>query len=81
MVWAGVLQHPLHLAVAYALPFPIGWDMENEALSAGLRSFLPVAVASCGYVPVALELHGRGSQSHARLAPGGDMGIHYGEAL
>lgn len=70
MVWADVLKHLLHLAAAYAFAFPIGWDQEKEARSAGIRTFPLVAVASCGFVLVALEVLGRGSQSHARILQG-----------
>jgi putative Mg2+ transporter-C (MgtC) family protein len=45
-----IIQHVLVLAVAYALAFPIGWDREKEARSAGLRTFPLVALASCGFI-------------------------------
>lgn len=39
-----------HLAAAFALALPIGWDREHATRSAGLRTFPLVAIAACGYV-------------------------------
>lgn len=72
MVW--VVKHLLHLG-AYASAFSISWDQENEARGAGIHTFPPIAVACCGFVLAASEVLGRGSQSHARRAPGREMGI------
>ncbi|WP_119268860.1 MgtC/SapB family protein [Taklimakanibacter deserti] len=49
-------QHVVALSAAYALAFPIGWDREREARSAGLRTFPLVALASCGFIQAA-EAH------------------------
>src|SRR5437868_1107608 len=38
------------IAAAYFLTAIIGWDREEEAHSAGLRTFPIVGMASCGYV-------------------------------
>lgn len=48
--WMQVLENLMQLSVAFLLAFPIGWDREREDRSAGLRTFPPVAVGSCGYV-------------------------------
>jgi len=45
-----VVAHVLVLTIAYALAFPIGWEREKKARSAGLRTFPLVALASCGFV-------------------------------
>ena len=50
------LPHFIALAVAYLLAFPIGWNREREARSAGLRTFPLVAVATCGFVQAAESL-------------------------
>jgi putative Mg2+ transporter-C (MgtC) family protein len=42
------------LVLAYALPLPVGWYREREAHSIGVRTFPLVAMASCGYVLVAV---------------------------
>lgn len=45
-----IWPHCVALAGAYALAFPIGWDREKKARSAGLRTFPLVAMASCSMV-------------------------------
>ena len=40
---------------ASPLALPIGWVQERGERSAGVRTFPPVAVASCGLVLVGLE--------------------------
>ncbi len=54
-----VASHLIALAVAYALALPIGWNREHEARSAGLRTFPLVAIASCGFVIVAIRVLGQ----------------------
>lgn len=61
------LSHLISLAVAYALALPIGWDREKEERSAGVRTFPLVAVASCGFVMVAIAVLGRESMGQARI--------------
>ena len=77
MVWADVFQHLLHLAAAYAFAFPIGWDREEESRSAGLRTFPLVAIASCGFVLIAVEVLGRTSQAHTHILQGLITGIGF----
>ena len=48
--WAQILAHFYHLAVAYVLAFPIGWDRETSKRRFGLRTFPLVAVAACGFM-------------------------------
>ena len=62
-----VASHVIDLAVAYALAAPIGWDREQEARSAGIRTFPLVAVAACGFVLVAIRVLGAGSTGQARI--------------
>src|SRR6266700_1117016 len=50
--WQQALRDLQHLGVAYALTALIGWDREQEAHSAGLRTFPIVGMASCGYLLV-----------------------------
>ena len=52
--WHKDLFDALKLMVAYALAFPVGWWREREAHSVGVRTFPVVAMASCGYVLMAL---------------------------
>lgn len=48
--WSQIASHLYHLAIAYALAFPIGWDREVHTRSAGLRTFPLVAVGACAFV-------------------------------
>jgi putative Mg2+ transporter-C (MgtC) family protein len=45
-----VVPHAIALVIAYLLAFPIGWDRERSARSAGLRTFPLIAMASCGLI-------------------------------
>lgn len=48
--WQETWQHFMHVGVAYLLTATIGWDREQEAHSAGVRTFPIVGMASCGYL-------------------------------
>ncbi|HKK14042.1 MAG TPA: MgtC/SapB family protein [Gammaproteobacteria bacterium] len=74
--WQLVASHLVLMTVAYALALPIAWDREREARGAGLRTFPLVALGSCGYVLIGLQvLHG--SQSQARILYGLMTGIGF----
>lgn len=45
-----ILHHLYHLAIAYALALPIGWDGEKSARRFGLRTFPLVAVGACAFM-------------------------------
>lgn len=64
------LPHFIALAVAYLLAFPIGWNREREARSAGLRTFPLVAVATCGFVQAAESLTADSPEAMARIVEG-----------
>ena len=51
-----VLRHLVQIGMAYGLALPIAWNREKEARTAGLRTFPLVAVASCGYMLVGLQV-------------------------
>ena len=70
-----VASHLIALAVAYALALPIGWNREHEARSAGLRTFPLVAIASCGFVIVAIRVLGQDSAGQARIIEGRITGV------
>ena len=72
-----VASHLIALAVAYALALPIGWNREHEARSAGLRTFPPVAIASCGFVIVAIRVLGQDSAGQARIIEGLITGVGF----
>ena len=48
--WARILSHLYHLAIAYILALPIGWDRETSRRHFGLRTFPLVALAACGFM-------------------------------
>ncbi|KMO39364.1 MgtC/SapB family protein [Methylobacterium aquaticum] len=72
-----VASHLIALAVAYALALPIGWNREQEARSAGLRTFPLVAIASCGFVLVAIRVLGQDSTGQARIIEGLITGVGF----
>ena len=61
--WTRVSTHLISVTVAYVLALPVGWDREKEVRSAELRTFPLVAVASCGYMLVAMSILGSGADS------------------
>jgi putative Mg2+ transporter-C (MgtC) family protein len=71
------LSHLIALAVAYVLALPIGWNREREERSAGLRTFPLVAMAACGFVMIAIEVLGVGSEQHSRIMEGLMTGIGF----
>jgi putative Mg2+ transporter-C (MgtC) family protein len=75
--WSVVASTLTKLAIAYVLALPIGWDREQEARSAGLRTFPLVAVASCGYMLFAVELFAESAEAQARLVEGLITGIGF----
>lgn len=63
--WDTTVSHAVHLAVAYLLAVPIGWNREQSGTrSAGLRTFPLVSVGACAYVLVGIEaLHDQNALS------------------
>lgn len=75
--WSDIPTHFLFLAVAFLLALPIGWDREQMARSAGLRTFPMVAVATCGLVIVARQVLGDDSPQHSRVLEGVMTGVGF----
>jgi putative Mg2+ transporter-C (MgtC) family protein len=50
VVWQDIWHNFEHIAIAYILTATIGWEREQEAHSAGVRTFPIVGMASCGYL-------------------------------
>jgi uncharacterized membrane protein YhiD involved in acid resistance len=46
VIWKNLEQ----IGITYVLTALIGWEREQEAHSAGLRTFPLVGIASCGYL-------------------------------
>lgn len=50
--WRLVIDHFVHLILAYFLTLPIGWDRELSKRRFGLRTLPLVAVVTCGFMLV-----------------------------
>jgi putative Mg2+ transporter-C (MgtC) family protein len=72
-----LIPQVLALAGAYALSFPIGWDREREARSAGLRTFPLVAVASCGFIQASEMMIATSPDATARVVQGVITGVGF----
>jgi putative Mg2+ transporter-C (MgtC) family protein len=75
--WYLYLAHLAELAAAFLLALPIGWDREKSARSAGLRTFPLVAVASCGFVLIGIDLASGNEDAIARVLYGLMTGIGF----
>jgi len=52
-----VLRILVQLSIAYVLALPVGWNRESkEKRNAGLRTFPLVAIASCGYMLLGMQV-------------------------
>ena len=74
--WREVVDHLLHLGVAFLLAAPLGWDRERSERGPGLRTFPLVAIGSCAFLLVGQSVL-QGSESHARLLYGLMTGIGF----
>lgn len=72
-----IISHLVDLAIAYGLALPIGWDRETRDRSAGLRTFPLVAIASCGFVLIAIRILGETSIGQARILEGLITGVGF----
>lgn len=75
--WPEILTHARDLLIAYVLVLPVGWNRERDERSAGLRTFPLVAMASCGFVLLAVGVLGRESTGQARILEGLIAGIGF----
>jgi putative Mg2+ transporter-C (MgtC) family protein len=65
------------MALAFLFTLPIAWNREHGSDSAGLRTFPIVAMASCGFVLLAIEILGERSVGQARILEGVITGIGF----
>ena len=72
-----MLSHLGHLAVAYALALPIGWNREREAHAAGVRTFPIVSVASAALIMIAKDIPGASPETFSRVLQGLVTGIGF----
>ena len=75
--WTRILAHFISIAVAYVLALPVAWDREKSGQNLGLRTFPLVAVASCGYVLIALRVWEGNPDAQARVIQGLMTGIGF----
>ncbi|PSO62901.1 MAG: magnesium transporter MgtC [Cyanobacteria bacterium QS_7_48_42] len=75
--WYEVFILLLKLVSAFVLTFPIGWNRELSTRNVGLRTFPLVAVASCGYVLMALKVIGSAPGAEARVIQGLMTGVGF----
>ena len=69
--------------ITVILTLPIGWERFRSTRTMGLRTYILVAVASCGYVLVAIAVLGADSDAQARIIQGlmGGIGFIGGGAI
>jgi len=75
--WNQLLTYLLQIAGAYVLALPIAWERERSTRIMGLRTFPLVAVASCGYVLIAVAVVGQGEDAQSRIIQGLMSGIGF----
>jgi putative Mg2+ transporter-C (MgtC) family protein len=51
-----VVNHLIHLVIAYLLALPIGWEREMSKRQFGLRTFPLVAMVTCGFMLVGMSV-------------------------
>ena len=64
-IWGDVTNHLVRMALAFLFTLPIAWNREHGSRSAGLRTFPIVALASCGFVVLGIEVLGERSPGRA----------------
>ncbi len=80
--WAEIVSNLIHLVIAYVLALPVAFNREKHARSAGLRTFPLVALASCGYMLVGIQvLDETGAEARALMAIITGMGFIGGGAI
>lgn len=71
------LSFLLKLMGAFLLALPVAWDREKSTRIMGLRTFPLVAVASCAYVLIALNVLSNDQDAQARVVQGLITGIGF----
>lgn len=75
--WNQLISYVIKILGAFLVALPIAWEREQSTRSLGLRTFPLVAVASCSYVLVALQVVGAGEDAQARIIQGLMTGIGF----
>ena len=81
--WQMALANLLRMLLAFVLALPLAWERVKSERTLGLRTFPIVAVASCGYMLIALHMAGANAETMARALQGllGGMGFIGGGAI
>ena len=74
--WNLILHNLYHLAIAFVLALPIALNREFSTRSFGLRTFPLVAVASCGFMLVGIDVLSS-SDAESRVIYGIATGIGF----
>lgn len=74
--WDLVVRHLTLIVIAYLLALPIGWDREARSRGMGLRTFPLVAVGSCGFLLLSVEVL-QTAEAQARVLYGLITGIGF----
>ena len=75
--WHTAWHDVSRLLIAYVLSLPVGWYREKEAHSIGVRTFPLVAMASCGYLLLALPAYHNTPDAQSRVIQGLVAGIGF----
>ncbi|NES98863.1 MAG: MgtC/SapB family protein [Desertifilum sp. SIO1I2] len=75
--WGLFFVDLLKLSIAFIMTLPIAWEREQSTRIMGLRTFPLVAVASCGYVLVAIAIVGIDNDEQARIVQGLMSGVGF----
>lgn len=70
------VSHLVHLGTAYLLALPLGFNREQSDLGFGLRTFPLVAVVTCGFILVGIDVIGS-TGGEARIIEGIITGIGF----
>ena len=81
--WQMAGSNLLRMILAFALAFPLAWERVKSERNLGVRTFPIVAVASCGYMLIALHMPGAHAETMTRAVQGllGGMGFIGGGAI
>jgi putative Mg2+ transporter-C (MgtC) family protein len=75
--WQAAGHDISRLALAYVCALPVGMYREREAHSVGVRTFPLVAMASCGYVMLAMPAYQNSIEAQSRVIQGLVAGIGF----
>src|SRR5690349_21722613 len=75
--WSTAWHDISRLIISFLLALPIGWYRERESHSVGIRTFPLVAMASCGYVLLAVPEYHNTVEGQSRVIQGMVAGIGF----